>query len=547
MTSHRSSPLRWLGALLALAAVGALWVEFAPSRIGGSADYAVIDGISMNPKLHAGDLVLMRPASNYQVGDVVGYHNLQLGRLVLHRIVGRDGDTYVFKGDNNSFLDAYHPTANQLVGKLWFHVPKVGAVFTWLHKPNHSAIAVGILVLLLLGGGGARAVRHNRRHGRRSARTGKRKQRQAQTPGIVTVVTTSAPNPALGRMLLTSALSVALLFGLICVIGFSHSTTSTTQAPGAYNQDGVYSYSGRVSPSPLYPSGRVSTGQTVFTRLAQQITTRFAYQFVSALPHSVSGTASLQETLQSSTGWTKTLPSPPTAHFQGDRVQLVGALNLTSLEQQMQQYAKLTGIANDSFTVALTPTVNVVGNIGGSPITTDFAPTPITFALDAFSLRLQDATTPLTPGESGTPTDALHPSAPGVLPQTAPASVKLLVTHIGVTTARRAGLIGLVVAAVLALAGLLVLGRGGSDELASIRRRGGDLLVPVSSPPVRPAGGYVDVANFDSLDHLARSYELVILHHQRGAEHSFYIDDDGSIYRYRVRTGADGVQEQAQA
>jgi hypothetical protein len=27
----------------------------------------------------------------------------------------------------------------------------------------------------------------------------------------------------------------------------------------------------------------------------------------------------------------------------------------------------------------------------------------------------------------------------------------------------------------------------------------------------------------------------MILHHQRGNAHSFYIDDDGSIYRYSLR------------
>src|SRR5436305_3517801 len=94
---------RWLGALIALVAVGALWYELAPAKLGGSHEYAVVDGISMNPKLHAGDLVLLGASSRYAVGDVVGYRNRQLGRLVLHRIVGKAGDRYVFKGDNNSF------------------------------------------------------------------------------------------------------------------------------------------------------------------------------------------------------------------------------------------------------------------------------------------------------------------------------------------------------------------------------------------------------------------------------------------------------------
>jgi signal peptidase I len=154
-SSRTHSTFRWLAALIAIVAVGVLWEELAPTKLGGSHDYAVVDGISMNPKLHAGDLVLMRPASSYQVGDVVGYHNVQLGRLVLHRIVGKVGDRYVFKGDNNDFLDSYHPTQDQLVGRLWFHVPEVGSLFTWLHAPHHAGITVTIVAFLLLAGGGA--------------------------------------------------------------------------------------------------------------------------------------------------------------------------------------------------------------------------------------------------------------------------------------------------------------------------------------------------------------------------------------------------------
>src|SRR5205085_7758262 len=154
MTSHsKTQTARWLGALLAVIVVGGLWYELAPAKLGGTHEFAVVDGVSMNPKLHAGDLVLMRPASRYDVGDVVGYHNLQLGRLVLHRIVGRVGDRYVFKGDNNDFLDAYHPAPNELVGRLSVHVPKVGGIFTWLHAPHHAGISVALLVFLLFAGG----------------------------------------------------------------------------------------------------------------------------------------------------------------------------------------------------------------------------------------------------------------------------------------------------------------------------------------------------------------------------------------------------------
>jgi signal peptidase I len=513
MTSPPAPLLRWLGALAALLAVVGLWYEVAPGKLGGSHEYAVVDGISMNPKLHAGDLVLLHPAASYDVGDVVGYHNRQLGRLVLHRIVGKAGERYVFKGDNNSFLDAYHPTRNELVGRLSFSVPKIGGLFTWLHAPHHAAVTVAIVAFLLLASGGAGVVRHRRRHGRR-------------------IKPAMTPNPSAGRALLTSAASIAVVSGLVLLIGASHATTTTVDKPGAYQQQGAYAYSARVAPNSLYPSGRVTTGQTVFTRVVDQIATSFDYRFVSALPHSVSGTAGFDARLQSSSGWTKKLHSQ-TVPFKGDQVRVVSDLDVRSLERQVAQYAKLTGLGNDSFTVVLTPAIDVEGTVGGNDVSDAFAPAPLTFALDGYSLRLQQQTVQAQPGTAAA--DALHPTQPGVVPHGEAASVSLLVAKVHVTTARWTGIAGLALAALLALAGFVLSGRTKDDELTKIRRLGGGLLVPVSSPPAPPHGGYVDVANFDSLAHIARSYHLMILHHQRGDAHSFYIDDDGSIYRYSVR------------
>jgi signal peptidase I len=509
------STLRWLAALIALVAVGVLWEELAPAKLGGTHEYAVVDGISMNPKLHAGDLVVMRQSSNYQVGDVVGYHNAQLGRLVLHRIVGQVDGRYVFKGDNNSFLDAYHPTQAELVGRLSFHVPKVGGIFAWLHSPHHAGLTVALVAFLLLAGGGAGAAHRRRR----------------RRPAKLSV----SPSPTLGRALLTGAAPIAVVSGLVTLIAFSHATTSTSQAPGAFTNEGSYAYSAHVRPSTLYPAGRVTTGQTVFTKLVDRVATGFDYRFVSALPHTVSGTARLTATLESSTGWTKRLTSR-TQRFRGDHARVAGALDVRSLERQVGQYAKLTGIGNDSFTVELTPTVDVHGEVAGTPVSQTFAPTALSFALDGYALRLQQSS-PATLQPGTTAPDALHPSQPGIIPQHTRATVELLVAKVRVSTARTLGLAGFGLAALAALAGFALLGGRRGDELAAIKRRSGGLLVPVSSAPAAPAGGYIEVANFDSLAHLARSYQLMILHHQRGEAHSFYLDDDGSIYRCGVRAG----------
>src|SRR5206468_10835643 len=122
------------------------------------------------------------------------------------------------------------------------------------------------------------------------------------------------------------------------------------------------------------------------------------------------------------------LPSPAPVAIRGDHAKAVGTLDLPALEQQVQQYYKLTGITNDTFTITVTPTVAIDGTVGATPVSSTFAPTPMTFALDQHSLRLQQTSLPTSPGEPA-PADALHPSQPGAVPVSHPASVKLVVAR----------------------------------------------------------------------------------------------------------------------
>jgi signal peptidase I len=110
----------WLAAA-ALTALG--WFALAPTSIGGPTSYVLTSGTSMLPHFHAGGVVLTRAQSDYRVGEVVAYRNRQLHMVVMHRIVARVGDRYVFKGDNNNFRDSYHPTRADLIGREWLYWP----------------------------------------------------------------------------------------------------------------------------------------------------------------------------------------------------------------------------------------------------------------------------------------------------------------------------------------------------------------------------------------------------------------------------------------
>lgn len=133
----------WL--LLAVSAF-VLW----PERWGGSMTYVITSGTSMQPGFVAGDLAVLRAASDYRVGDVAAYDSSELKKIVMHRITKETDEGYTFQGDNNDFLDPETVTDEQMLGKLVLRVPGVAKYLEWLLKPVNLALAVGALLLLLL-------------------------------------------------------------------------------------------------------------------------------------------------------------------------------------------------------------------------------------------------------------------------------------------------------------------------------------------------------------------------------------------------------------
>ncbi|MFP4150063.1 MAG: S24/S26 family peptidase, partial [Nitriliruptoraceae bacterium] len=62
--------LRWISFSVFIAL---LVTVLAPTSLGGSADYVIVDGRSMEPTYRDGDLVITRVAEEYQPGDVIAY------------------------------------------------------------------------------------------------------------------------------------------------------------------------------------------------------------------------------------------------------------------------------------------------------------------------------------------------------------------------------------------------------------------------------------------------------------------------------------------
>lgn len=141
---------RAAGALFAVCGLGLL--SFGVAAWAGAVALVVTTGSSMDPTYASGDLVLVRSVDRYEVGDVVAYHNHDLGQVVLHRIVAVEDGALVTKGDDNSWVDSYRPRPSEVQGRQWLHVPGFGRHLQVLFDPKVIAAVVGSATLVVLGG-----------------------------------------------------------------------------------------------------------------------------------------------------------------------------------------------------------------------------------------------------------------------------------------------------------------------------------------------------------------------------------------------------------
>ena len=105
------------GVVLIVVLLVLLW----PARFGGATALVVVQGNSMEPTYHQGDLLYARTGGDFSPGDIVVYRvpdgQPGAGRNIVHRIklVLPDG-RYLFQGDNRATPDDVTPTRDDLVG-----------------------------------------------------------------------------------------------------------------------------------------------------------------------------------------------------------------------------------------------------------------------------------------------------------------------------------------------------------------------------------------------------------------------------------------------
>lgn len=111
-----------------------------------------VESNSMAPAYPVDSFIFVKETApgEIQAGDVVTYVFNENGLLVTHRVVSVDSvnQTFVTKGDNNNVADPAPVMWGNVVGKVVFGVPRVGAVMRVLTADKNKPYIIASIAII---------------------------------------------------------------------------------------------------------------------------------------------------------------------------------------------------------------------------------------------------------------------------------------------------------------------------------------------------------------------------------------------------------------
>lgn len=491
-----------------------LWL-FLPTSLGGRFSYAIVNGNSMSPLLKTGDLVLLRSAGDYEVGDAVAYQHPLIGP-VLHRIVADDGERFTLQGDNRDGADSYDPLPEDVIGRQWVVLPNGGRVVYEIQKPRNLVLLVGAAVLLFAAGG---------------AKSGRVRRRGLRLPQRTTQPERdySAFSPA-GRQALILGMVLLLGSGAMLTLFLTNGRTQDTTEAVAFTERGVFGYGGTIGDG-VYDGDELGAPEPLYRQLANDLPLTFNYDIAATSPDAsianVLGSYGLVAVVGGEDGWTRIFPLIPSTPFASAPLEVSATLRLATLEAELAAIAAQTGVEASRYSVRVIATIEASGQIDGIPFEVDHSQFAL-FRLSPLQLQFDGTPADLTLTESGSV------GRPATIERVL--TVPVLPISFRYSRLPVFGGFGLAVSiALLFVVGRASLATAKLGEAARIRATYGALLVEVAE--ARAAFGPVphDVTQFTDLVRLASAEGLAIMHRPGDEDDEYFVNTSDRSWRYRVQ------------
>lgn len=493
--------------------VVALWLLFAPTTMGGKFAYFFVVGNSMEPQITANDLVFLRAADRYEVGDVIGYRDPILGTVV-HRIRALDGDRYITRGDNRDSDDPYRPFQSDVLGREWYVLHKGAHMVRTFQSPK-SAVALTVLSVAF-GLMQAKPRRPTRRM---------RRMLEKRTPTWVGHLSYKSMT---GDSIVT--LSSTLLFTAVGLAGVMlwNGTERIVTKDIVLEQSGKLEYTA-LAGTGLYDGDKVTTGQPIFTQLGTQMPVSFTYEVKpvskDATVGGVRGMVRLAVELSQDNKWTREFEIMPATPFAGSVATAQGTVDLKALQETADHMEQTALLKYPLYTVRLIAEVKANGNITGRA--QDFVyRTQYPFQLHDRQLIPGLEFKPVALATLNVKRDSLEPWS---------TALPVIGTRIDYTTLQALTLVlGLAGAGALGVVyvSTMLAARGG--ETALILARYAPLLVSVQAANVDFGGRIVAVKKFEDLVRIARADGLFVVHAENGVADHFLLVTSEVTYLYSV-------------
>ncbi|MBU4353626.1 signal peptidase I [Patescibacteria group bacterium] len=141
----------FLGAIVLIAIL--LVVSAFP--ITGNYKFLVVQSGSMTPTIKTGSVVMVKPADNYKIGDIITFGEMSKTKTpTTHRIVEMravEGKyLYTTRGDANNAPDQNEASQDKVIGKVLFNIPYVGYAVAEARKPVGFTILIVVPAVIIV-------------------------------------------------------------------------------------------------------------------------------------------------------------------------------------------------------------------------------------------------------------------------------------------------------------------------------------------------------------------------------------------------------------